>query len=302
MTFVSLCISGVTVEVIVDALHQKYPDRKIVYASKTDSLNSSDIFILQNVDTTDLLSELDKKQEELRESEAACSRALESIQTFHKQQHDLFDEFVILRQRYDEQKSILKDVLWTQCSQHHPELRQIPRAEDAATFEETDEIVGSYIVGNTLGEGQFANVRSCVKNSGDDDLALKIIKKERILNFHGLRRVSNEIETLRKLNSKYIICLHDVIQTDSNLYIVTEKGGPDLFDFFDEHPNGVPEHWAKEIMYRILRAVQYCHTHSYCHRDLKPEVSLSTYFDLSLFFIIMSVNFRSAVLEYIDEL
>jgi serine/threonine protein kinase len=154
--------------------------------------------------------------------------------------------------------------------------------EDPEKFIETDDKVGMYVLGGLLGEGQFATVHACHKLSSADladpgqtdgrDYALKIIKKERIMNFMGLKRMSNEIETLRKLDSKYIICLHEVLQSDSKLYIVTEKGGPDLFEFFDEHPDGVPEIWAKEIMYRILRAVQYCHEHGYCHRDLKPEV------------------------------
>ena len=50
--------------------------------------------------------------------------------------------------------------------------------------------------------------------------------------------MSNEIDTLKKLKSEYIVCIHDVVQTANKLYIVTEKGGPDLFEFFDEHPDG----------------------------------------------------------------
>ena len=48
-------------------------------------------------------------------------------------------------------------------------------------------------------------------------------------------------------------------------------GGSDLFEFFDEHPGGVPENWAREIIYRVMRAVLFCHQRQYCHRDLKPE-------------------------------
>ena len=83
-------------------------------------------------------------------------------------------------------------------------------------------------------------MKKCYRNvSSDVYYALKILNKERISNFTGLKRMSNEIGTLRQLKSSYIVSLYDVIQTKNKLYIVTELGGSDLFEFFDEHP-GLP--------------------------------------------------------------
>ena len=45
-------------------------------------------------------------------------------------------------------------------------------------------------------------------------------------------------------------------------------GGFDLFEFFDEHPDGVPEKWAKQIMICILKGRVYCayyYTHTIIH-------------------------------------
>lgn len=172
------------------------------------------------------------------------------------------------------------------------QLKHIPPAEDSSIFTETEQMVGSYIIGEVLGEGQFATVTSCIKIGSDQgsSLALKTIKKERILSFHGLKRVSNEIDTLRKLKSPYIIHLHDVIHTTTKLYIITERGGPDLFEFFDTHPDGVSELWAKDIMYHILQGVAFCHNNSYCHRDLKPEVC-NTYIYLTLHYLMYIILF-----------
>ena len=158
------------------------------------------------------------------------------------------------------------------------------------------------MIGEVLGEGQFASVSSCIKIGSEqkNSLALKTIKKERILSLQGLKRVSNEIETLTKLKSPYIIFLHDVIQTATNLYIIMERGGPDLFEFFDEHPNGVSELWAKDIMYNILQGVSFCHDNSYCHRDLKPEV---IHFALhSIVFYDFNFTLYSQLIEYLDRL
>ena len=70
-------------------------------------------------------AELAATQKKLKQSEATANKALSSIQTFHKQQKALFDEFVLLRQRYDDMKVSLLDVLWVHCSMHHPVTRRL---------------------------------------------------------------------------------------------------------------------------------------------------------------------------------
>ena len=136
------------------------------------------------------------------------------------------------------------------------------------------------------GEGQFATVKSCsVSRSRSDEYgltdmahidpdkeyAIKIIDKDKIQTMHSLKRMSNEISILYELRNPHIVSVVDVIQTWKCLYIVTEKGGVDMFEFFDEHPDGVPEDWARKIMGKILKGVFYCHSNMVCHRDLKPE-------------------------------
>jgi hypothetical protein len=44
--------------------------------------------------------------------------ALENIKVFHKQQHQLFEEFVKLREKYDLVKSHLAEVLWEYVPQN----------------------------------------------------------------------------------------------------------------------------------------------------------------------------------------
>ena len=220
------------------------------------------------------------KDKELTKLEKTSSKALASVQTFHLQQKQLFDEFVLLRQRYDEQKTQLLEVLWEKCAGSNADLSEIPECENAETFLEDSDVVGVYNLGEVLGEGQFALVRGCnishsrgdpAKHDLEADYALKVLNKERLLSFHSLKRVSNEIKILRMLDNPYIVKTYDVIQTKKKLYIVTEKGGLDLFEFFDEHPDGVPESWAREIVRCTLTGVLYCHQNNICHRDLKPE-------------------------------
>jgi len=228
----------------------------------------------------EITKKLSSKTKELAKLEITSSKALASVQTFHTQQKQLFDEFVLLRRRYDEQKTLLLETLWDKCAVASPELSEIPDQEDEETYVEDDDHVGAYNLGEVLGEGQFALVRSCTvsHSRGDEkvhdfnaEYAIKLLSKDRLLSFHSLKRVSNEVKILQALKSPYIVQIKDVIQTKNKLYIVTEKGGMDLFEFFDEHPDGVPESWAREIVACILKGVLYCHQKRFCHRDLKPE-------------------------------
>ena len=101
-------------------------------------------------------------------------------------------------------------------------------------------------MGDELGSGQFAAVRHCCRVTDRNDVyAIKIIKKERITTYLSLTRLSDEVGLLKKLQNQYVIGIRDTIQTGKHFYIVTEKGGADMFEFFDEYDDGVPEPWAK---------------------------------------------------------
>lgn len=270
---------NIKVDEIIDILKKHYQNKNIILKNtSSDEISSnkleSDIYVYKNI-PSDIEKSLRKKieitEKKYKESEESANKALISIQTFHKQQQALYDEFVLLRHRYDEQKSSSVNILWTHCSKYHPDLRQIPNMEDA-NFVETDAEVGDFKVGDMLGEGQFATVKTCTLKGSDREYALKIINKDRITTFNSLMRVSDEIDNLKMLKSSYIISISHVIHTESNLYIITEKGGRDLFDFFDEHPDGVPEEWAKQIISCVLKGVMFCHDHHICHRGNSYEI------------------------------
>ena len=158
------------------------------------------------------------------------------------QQKNLFEEFVLLRSKYDEIKLSLINLLWQQCAPNHPDLLEIPSCvtsnksssqQKSKSIVENDNQVGEYSVGDLLGkfrsefvfnffdtssylgEGQFATVRCCTKNNSPTVFALKIIQKERITTFNMLKRINNEIYALKHLSSNHIIQLIDVLHTEN---------------------------------------------------------------------------------------
>ena len=146
------------------------PNELIIGNLQTSKLNGT---LIELHDT------INWKNNEIKELEKTTAKALESVQTFQRQHQALYDRFVSLRQIFDEQKLSLLNTLWIHCGAYHPELREIPVLEDMAKFVETEDRVGEFQVGETLGQGQFATVRSCCRDGSDHELAVKIIKKDR---------------------------------------------------------------------------------------------------------------------------
>lgn len=182
---------------------------------------------------------LERKTKDMKDMEASSTKALLTMQTFQTQQKALLDEFIILHQKYDEQKQALVDILWVDCARHDPSLKFIPVLQNMTTFVETDDIVGVYNMGDELGSGQFAAVRTCWKGKNmSEEYAIKIIKKDRMTTHLSVSRLSDEVGLLLKLQNQYVISIKETFQTDKHMYIITEKGGADMFEFFDEHDNG----------------------------------------------------------------
>lgn len=258
---------SITVEEVAEALKKAFPERSIRVNLQGSFPGEKGIDVIPCGDSSS--AALAKKEIDVKNAEEAAKKALLTIQTLNKQQQDLFDEFVLLRQRYDEQKANTVNILWNHCAKYDPDLRQIPTMQDHHTFIENDERIGNVLVGDFLGEGQFATVKNCMLEGNDREFALKIIKKDRITSFTALMRVSNEIDNLRLLKSPFIVSVEQVIHTQDMLYIITEKGGRDLFEFFDEHPDGVSEKWALEIITCVLKGVLYCHEQGICHRGIR---------------------------------
>ena len=49
-----------------------------------------------------------------------------SINDFHKQQQDLFQQFKQLREKYNEHQENMREVLWKWLPENHDKLKSIP--------------------------------------------------------------------------------------------------------------------------------------------------------------------------------
>ena len=131
----------------------------------------------------------------------------------------------------------------------------------------THNISKVYILGKTLGKGDFSHVRLAIHKATKQNRAVKIIQKKKV----DMKELLTEISIVSKLSHPSIMEVYEVFEDTKKVYIVSEycKGG-ELFDIISKKRN-FSEKEACIIMEQLLSGICYSHKNGIVHRDLKPE-------------------------------
>ncbi|ORX74964.1 Pkinase-domain-containing protein, partial [Linderina pennispora] len=130
--------------------------------------------------------------------------------------------------------------------------------------------IGNYTVLQTLGVGSFGKVKLAVHSQTGHKVALKIIGRSKLAHSDMIGRVNREIQYLKMLRHPHIIKLYEVITTPTDIIMVIEYAGGELFNYIVERGR-MAEKDARRFFQQIVSAVEYCHRRNIVHRDLKPE-------------------------------
>lgn len=131
--------------------------------------------------------------------------------------------------------------------------------------------IGNYRLGNTLGVGSFSKVKLAEHEPTGKKVAVKILNRHKIRALQMEEKLKREIKILKMCMHPHIIRLYEVIETSSDVYVVTEYSpGGELFDYIVERGR-LSEAEARRFFQQIISGVEYCHKHMIAHRDLKPE-------------------------------
>ncbi|CAN3484762.1 serine/threonine-protein kinase Kin4p [Diutina catenulata] len=133
---------------------------------------------------------------------------------------------------------------------------------------------GSYILGSTLGEGEFGKVKLGWRKDGKQpsQVAIKLIKRDSIArDSESEVKIHREINSLKMLSHPNIVNLVEVMKSGKYIGIVLEYcSGGELFDYILHHKY-LKEQVAKKLFAQLVSGVDYMHAKGLVHRDLKLE-------------------------------
>ncbi|KAK4687160.1 hypothetical protein P7C73_g2953, partial [Tremellales sp. Uapishka_1] len=126
-------------------------------------------------------------------------------------------------------------------------------------------VVGGYTLGRVIGEGTYGSVHIATHRVSGTRCAVKKIPKSHTAH------LTREIHHHRRLHHVNIVHLHEVLATESHIWLVTELcSGGELFDYLVERGRML-EGEARRLFGELTVAVGWMHREGVVHRDLKLE-------------------------------
>ncbi|KAF7971023.1 hypothetical protein HWV62_22215 [Athelia sp. TMB] len=130
--------------------------------------------------------------------------------------------------------------------------------------------LGEYTVIQDIAEGTFGKVKMATHTVTGHKVAMKYISKAVIQATKTKTRVQREVEYMRTLRHPHIIKLYEVISTPTDIIIVLEYAGGELFNYIVANGR-MPEARARRFFQQLISGIEYSHKLKIVHRDLKPE-------------------------------
>lgn len=130
--------------------------------------------------------------------------------------------------------------------------------------------LGEYKVIRDIAEGTFGMVKEAIHTVTGVHVAMKFLPKGSIQRGNAKTRVRKEVEYMRVLKHPHIVRMYEVINTPTDIILVLEFAGGELFDLIAEHGK-MDEPRARRYFQQIMSGIAYSHRLNIAHRDIKPE-------------------------------
>jgi tRNA A-37 threonylcarbamoyl transferase component Bud32 len=145
----------------------------------------------------------------------------------------------------------------------------------AAALAAGDEFAGRYVIAAVIGEGGMGVVYRARDKVTDRDVALKLIRADRLGGPEAVARLVREGVTSRDIRHPNVVAVYDVGEADGQPYLSMEHlAGQSLRGWIGQQMAAGAEcsmAVAARIVKEILAGLEAAHAAGVVHRDLKPE-------------------------------
>ena len=179
---------------------------------------------------------------------------------------------VAMRTAYHVLKTEMRDILWNKLLHPGSILHSIPPLSN--DVEETNEVVGPYVLGKLLGRGSTARVLEGQNSQTGQLVALKIVDKAKLsARYKTVRRLDNEIRLTSLVDSPNVTRLIESFHTQDRLYLVLEHGGQDLFGHVSSLAGSdrLDEATTRPLLAQLVAGVCSLSAQDVVHHDIKAE-------------------------------
>ncbi|HET9990322.1 MAG TPA: protein kinase [Kofleriaceae bacterium] len=131
--------------------------------------------------------------------------------------------------------------------------------------------LGKYRVDAIIGHGGMGVVAECTHLQLGERVAIKMLRKDVLLDDDAVQRFTREAQAAAKLKSEYVAKVTDVGRFENNVpYMVMEfLEGHDLGQLLEQR-GVLPVPWASELIMQTAEALAEAHSLGIVHRDVKP--------------------------------
>jgi MAP/microtubule affinity-regulating kinase len=152
-------------------------------------------------------------------------------------------------------------------------IRDTPRVSLHLGKSSSYEVLDNFVMGNEIGKGAYATVRSAQNKDNNSKVAIKIYDKFKLLTPSRKKNAEREIKILTKLNHPNIIKLYKTVENKKSLNLVLEYvSGCSLMSYLKKrHNKKLDEPEARRIFKQIIQGLDHCHNLNITHRDIKLD-------------------------------
>jgi serine/threonine protein kinase/uncharacterized membrane protein YhaH (DUF805 family) len=149
-----------------------------------------------------------------------------------------------------------------------------PTQSDQKRMQPGEVFAGRYTITRLIGEGGMGVVYHAIDKITEVDVALKLIRADRLAGTDAVKRLIREGVTSRDIRHPNVIAVYDVGEADGQPFMSMEfVKGRSLRAFNREQMQGAEcsMKTAANIIREILSGLEAAHAAGVIHRDLKPE-------------------------------